>query len=240
MGCSSGPDIIQDGLTFCLDAASIRSYPKTGTSWTDLKNSKVGSFVNMTSSNFSEDNGGCINFGGTNGYIQTNLNFSPGTHYEEFTCAVWCKHGTSAHSGYNALMVSNYGGTPIPFNMYAGGNGTFADKFVLYTRVGGGSMQLNSVSDINDDEWHYCVGTRAGIGASSRDYSVYVDGELENTTTSSVVNQGVTNNIVIGALNVYLNQAYYNGKLACVSIYDRALTADEVRQNYLSTKERFA
>ena len=172
MGCSSGPDIIQDGLVFCLDAASLRSYPKTGTSWTDLKNSKVGSFVNMTSSNFSEDNGGCINFGGTNGYIQTNLNFSPGTHYEEFTCAVWCKHGTSAHSGYNALMVSNYGGTPIPFNMYAGGNGTFADKFVLYTRVGGSSMQLNSVSDINDDEWHYCVGTRAGIGASSRDYSV--------------------------------------------------------------------
>ena len=36
MGCSSGPDIIQDGLVLCLDAASKRSYVGSGTTWTDI------------------------------------------------------------------------------------------------------------------------------------------------------------------------------------------------------------
>jgi len=36
MSCSSGPDIIQDGLVLCLDAGSKRSYPGTGTTWSDL------------------------------------------------------------------------------------------------------------------------------------------------------------------------------------------------------------
>jgi hypothetical protein len=42
MGCSSGPDIIQDGLVLCLDAASIRSYPKSGATWSDLAGSNDG------------------------------------------------------------------------------------------------------------------------------------------------------------------------------------------------------
>ena len=39
MASKSGPDIIEDGLVLCLDAASKRSYPGTGTVWTDLTGS---------------------------------------------------------------------------------------------------------------------------------------------------------------------------------------------------------
>ena len=36
MACNAGPDIIEDGLVLCLDAANINSYPKSGTTWSDL------------------------------------------------------------------------------------------------------------------------------------------------------------------------------------------------------------
>ena len=47
MGCSSGPDIIQDGLVLCVDASNSRSYPGTGTTWYDLsKNKYNGTLIN--------------------------------------------------------------------------------------------------------------------------------------------------------------------------------------------------
>ena len=53
MGCSSGPDIIEDGLVLCLDAGSKRSYPGTGSTWTDLKGVNNGTLTNMDEANFS-------------------------------------------------------------------------------------------------------------------------------------------------------------------------------------------
>ena len=36
MGTFAGPDIVTDGLVLSLDAASTRSYPGTGLTWSDL------------------------------------------------------------------------------------------------------------------------------------------------------------------------------------------------------------
>ena len=36
MGTFGGPDIITDGLVLSLDAASARSYPGSGSTWSDL------------------------------------------------------------------------------------------------------------------------------------------------------------------------------------------------------------
>ena len=36
MSAYSGPEISNDGLVLCLDAANFKSYPGTGTTWTDL------------------------------------------------------------------------------------------------------------------------------------------------------------------------------------------------------------
>jgi len=36
MSGKSGPDIVENGLVLCLDAANKFSYPRTGTTWTDL------------------------------------------------------------------------------------------------------------------------------------------------------------------------------------------------------------
>ena len=53
MAINAGPKIVEDGLILCLDAANKKSYPRTGTVWTDLTANKNNAIlVNMGSLNF--------------------------------------------------------------------------------------------------------------------------------------------------------------------------------------------
>ena len=70
MGCSSGPDIIEDGLVLCLDAASKRSYV-SGNTWTDLKSGYNATLVNGPT--FRSDNGGILRFTSFNMCIRSRI-----------------------------------------------------------------------------------------------------------------------------------------------------------------------
>jgi len=68
MGVHNGAIIPQNGLQLLLDAANTKSYPGSGTTWTDLSgNGNTGTLTN--SPTFTTDNGGAIRFDGTNDYV---------------------------------------------------------------------------------------------------------------------------------------------------------------------------
>ena len=53
-----GSDIITDGLTLCLDAGNTKSYPGSGTTWSDLSNNGVDHFYDnkvLTSSEIKQN-----------------------------------------------------------------------------------------------------------------------------------------------------------------------------------------
>jgi hypothetical protein len=111
MGVYAGPEINESGLVLCLDAGNTKSYPGSGTTWTDLSgNGNTGTLVNGPT--YSSANGGSIVFDGSNDYIQTNFNYSLTSSNTEFTCAAWYKCFPEANSG--GLIFSNYQGNPIP------------------------------------------------------------------------------------------------------------------------------
>ena len=63
-----GPRIVTDGLIACLDAANTKSYPGSGTVWTDISgNGRNGPLINGPT--FNSSNRGSIQFDGTNDYI---------------------------------------------------------------------------------------------------------------------------------------------------------------------------
>ena len=63
-----GPDIVTDGLVLALDAASERSYPGTGTTWTDLSGNSIdGTLTNGPT--FSSGNGGSFLFDNDDDYV---------------------------------------------------------------------------------------------------------------------------------------------------------------------------
>ena len=98
MSLNHSPAIVTDGLVLCLDAANVRSYPKTGTVWTDLATSKVnGTLTNMTD-NFSTDNAGSLTFDGANEHVNCGDNFSflDDPDGNEFTITSWINGETGA------------------------------------------------------------------------------------------------------------------------------------------------
>ena len=64
------PRTITDGLVLCLDAANRKSYPGSGTTWTDLSGrGNTGTLTNGPT--YSSANGGSIVFDGTDDIVNT-------------------------------------------------------------------------------------------------------------------------------------------------------------------------
>ena len=59
MACHGGPDIVEDNLVLCLDAANTKSYPGSGTTWTDISGKSHNGTVNgavLTTDRFDVQN----------------------------------------------------------------------------------------------------------------------------------------------------------------------------------------
>ena len=113
MATKYSPKTVTNGLVLSLDAANTKSYPKSGTTWTDLSgNSNNGTLTNGPT--FSAVNGGCIVFDGVDDYVDVSdastLNSNTQTiniWYNATTlpgraATIICKHNTvNSTNGYN-------------------------------------------------------------------------------------------------------------------------------------------
>jgi hypothetical protein len=220
------PRIVTSGLVLALDAAERLSYPRTGTTWRDLSgNNNTGTLTNGPT--FSAANMGSIVFDGTNDYTDFS-DFSLGN---QFTFCCWIK--TSSTSFSQLIARGNTGDTAgvyLAINLStgllaAGGNN-------------GSGWNSNSISTItiNDNRWHYVVGV---YNQTSNNCTGYVDGILGSSISLTFDSNSYTpKNTKIGKNQIGSSQ-YYNGNIALSQIYNRALTAAEVLQNYNAVKSRF-
>lgn len=227
MSYHNGPRIVTDGLVLLLDAGNIKSYSGSGTTWTDLSgNNNHGTLTNGVG--YNSGNKGALSFDGVNDYVDTNLIYNLSSSSTEFSCGCWFRCGSQPS---NNVLVSNYNNVPTPFNLYILQNGTVAGN----TRNSSGqSIFVSSNNAYNDSRYHNFF----YIKDLSDNYYVYVDGSLQNSGNANL-NAIISNNTIwIGTLRLF-DQGYYNGNIAQVSIYNKALTASEIRQNYNALKGRF-
>ena len=219
MGINYNPKIVTDGLVLCLDAANKRSYPGTGTTWSDLKGSNNGTLTNMTD-NFDSVNGGVLTFDGTNEYVlfsddMINVN-------QDFTLSSFLN--VSSDSNISTIVGANHSS-----------NNTMQVRFetsgsvkILHSALAGVGTFTNFTRSLN--VWFNIIVTR-----SSNTYSLYVDGDFKSSFTSSLTYNN--NPKSIGTRDSFAE--YFNGKIANLSLYNRALSAVEVLQNYNATKGRY-
>ena len=225
MGLGHSPRIVTDGLVLCLDAANSRSYPKTGTTWTDLINQKQGTLRNGAS--FDGSNSGNISFDGTNDYISTD--FDPveisGTNFVFSLCVY-----------FNASAIS----TTSIFLGNVSGSGRYLIGLQSQSSNLYGYFNLNNINNSGTSQSLMSLNTWNHFTITYDDASIksYVNGVLVETTSTSAVSLVDWNNMVIGQWTS--GSQLMNGKIASMLHYNRALTADEIRQNYLATKERYA
>ena len=225
MGLTHSPRIVTDGLVLCLDAANSRSYPKTGTTWTDLKGGNNGTLNNMDASNFSTDNGGTLTFDGTNEAVRFSTYTQP--QYTTTTDFTWCIWFMSlAASSNNIVMGNRYYGTGC-------GTGSPYAFVKLTTRKFEfvNSQNTSITHSISTNVWQFVTIIKSGSTISYYKDTEFI-GSLTNTGTFPAAPR-----FFIGGDQCH---EFCNIKFSCAHVYDRALSTDEIRQNYLSTKERFA
>ncbi len=227
-----GPRIVSNGLVLCLDAANKRSYPGTGTTWTDLSgNSNNGTLTNGPT--FSSANGGHIVFDGTNDYLSLNsaLNFSTSTGFT--ICMFLQKVNNQSGTAWNYFYSNNSPTIEIGGYGQTGTSFVFKDNTVANTEIG--SQDIVS-------SWSYIS---FGTNASTRTSYIYTLNPTVGTVLTTSV--GSVSNLTLGFERFFTTgpsggpagTTYFRSKCATIQAYNRVLTSTEVLQNYNATKTRF-
>jgi hypothetical protein len=230
-----GPKIISTGISLYLDAANNKSYIGSGTTWTDLSgNNYTGTLTNGPT--FSTTNGGNIIFDGTNDYVDT---VNTGTTFQfanvTFTVSLWIKT-TSSTGGIiiSKGATASTAGWLFQFDSSGTVSGTTkgSDGINTYNR--------SSTATVNNNTWRNIVSvyTTNTTTLGSNTTSIYIDGVLSNGTGTlgGAVYATTTDTIQIGRRPT---GAYWSGSVSNIQIYNRALSATEILQNYNATKSRF-
>lgn len=234
MGAFGGPDIITDGLQLAIDAGSIRSYPGSGTTVTDLVGTNNGTLTNGVG--YSSANGGSFIFDGVDDYIDYTNSINP---VSSFSCSAWINLSNINPSGSDFPVLTKWSSSPTSSrNFIFGYRSSGSQKGIsFYLYNSSYTQQDNYRTDWNPSAnvWYYIT----AVFSAGSFVKIYVNGVADFTRTSGVyssLNANSTESIKSG-LTTGLSP--FPGKIAISRIYNQALTDVEVLQNYNAQKNRF-
>jgi hypothetical protein len=212
------PQISLNGLVLCLDAANPKSYPGSGTTWTDLSGrGNNGTLVNGVG--YNSGNLGSLVFDGVNDYVNI-PNFSPLANSPACTISIWSY--VKQNKGYHfwgslmfLLQIQSNQTYRLRFNLNGDWRGEYTTSFPL---------NIYHKLDITWD------------GTTTK---MYINAQ---ETVSSTLDSAFSSfsNTTNQPLQISRRDAdYSNVDIPQVSIYNRALTASEIQQNFNALKSRF-
>jgi hypothetical protein len=220
--------IITDGLVLSLNAADKNSYPGSGTTWTDMSgNGNNGTLTNGPT--FSSANGGSIVFDGVDDFVNvpnnSSLNSSIGT------ACIWFKY-TSTTGPNPATLIGKHDtlGSAEGWNMFVFSDGSIGAQI---KNNAGGATNSAVTSAYPANTWCNAI----LVFTSGASYSIYINGILIDS--GSCISFGVSTQPLrlIDSVDTYWGAMA--GSVALAQLYNRALTASEVLQNYTAQKSRF-
>jgi hypothetical protein len=171
---------------------------------------------------FSSANRGNLSFDGVDDYIDVpSITSITG----DFTVGIWFYTTSAADAFYKRLVDLDYV------------TGFWLGRNANTNSWGGGILEANLPYGIYlpfaNGQWHYLVSIRSGTT-----HILYGDG-ISSTTSNTVSSGNLSATRLFIAREPGASASYFNGNIAQVQIYNRALTATEVQQNYNALKQRF-
>ena len=220
MGVAYNPTIVRDGLVLCLDAGNSKSYPGSGTTWTDLSGrGNNGTLVNGVG--YDGGNGGSLVFDGVDDNVDVSnapsLNFT-----SQLTLSSWFRFSSLPGAELGLFRKTN--------QWQLGFLTSNTIRCLVFTNGTTGWTDVNDVSYTFDtNTWYNMVMTYNGSNML-----IYVNNSLVKTAT-------VTGSIVTNANKVQVgyHAAILNGRISNCRIYNRALTSSEIQQNFNATRSRY-
>jgi len=205
----------------------------TSSTWSDLSgNNNSGSLINGLT--YSSASNGSFTFNGTNQYVITSDVTSSYYVSSNFTISTWV-NVSSTNTGFRGIFGCFDDNTPssLTYTGYSFWIPSGQSKFNFVTGGGGVFVFIPADSDYQTDIWYNLTGTNIG-GISY----FYVNGILQSTTSNQTISPP-QHPVKIGRCYKNVNNFYYSGKIANGTIYTKALSAQEVLQNYNAQKSRY-
>jgi hypothetical protein len=217
--------IVTDGLVLNLDAAKVDSYPGTGTTWNDISgNNNNGTLTNgPTFSGIGKQ--ASIVFDGVDDYVITSQSQS----FNDFSVCAFFKD--TASTGYARIVDARYRD-----GFWFGRDGSPG----VSNRYGGGCKQITGYNFITltAGQWHFLAMTR-----SETTLTVYGDGITNTNTTTGGSGPTALHLLSVGATindgDPTPQRDWFKGNIPSIQIYNRALSAAEVSQNFNALRGKY-
>lgn len=218
-------NVVTDGLVFYADAGIASSYPGSSTAVYDLSgNGSTGTLYNGVG--YTTSNGGALTFDGVDDYGTFPAN-SANNLTGSMTAAVWVYYISGNGRIY---QKDDWGGSTYTRCWEIGGyGGTF--RMEMWHQNGSGTIGYGNALTVNG--WSYLA-----LTFDQTDIKMY-----QNTSLITTVNfpgdlrQDINTPITIGGR--WSSGEWLNGRIGNVLLYNRALTASEVLQNFNANRRRF-
>jgi hypothetical protein len=240
MGIAYNTSIVTDNLVFALDAGNTRSYSGSGTTAYSLNNN-----INLNLNNgvgFTSANRGMFSFDGTNDNLTSTDYNMPFVNNSEYTFEAVCKFNSNPNSYQTVLLYGNLsyegfvlGKARSGFNNYEGVGGA------VYGGIYGPGVAIIAAGTINGDQtvsmgmihFAYTISKPSTVYVAK----LYINGQLNSTNTTGA------SSYTFGSLNTFNiggpSGDSVNGNIAMVKVYNRALSAKEIAQNFNATRDRY-
>ncbi len=227
MGLGHSPSIVVDGLVFMIDPNNTNSYSGYGNTVYNIVNTSIGgTFVGYTSNPIDNTENRSLFFDGTNDYVD----FGSSSLFkltDNFTLSCWVK---SSVYGDRAIL-GNFG----PSSNYSGFNLNIqpSNKFAFLTGSQPNATYLYADSTFSLNTWYHVTGLRR----SGTNY-LYINGVLQTGSNTQAVASSAQN-FYLAKWYSNLTDYYHYGNIGIVSLYNKALSSDEILQNYNATKKKY-
>jgi hypothetical protein len=222
MGTKYNPSAARNGLLICVDPANISSYSGTGFTARGLVSGIGATLVNGIG--FSSSNSGTFILDGANDYINGDTTSFDLT--GDLSAEVWFNLSITANDWVR--LIGKGDGSNRSFGFWYSNPGSV----FLYQRYGA-SGNVGSVYGISiqTNTWYHVIVTSSGST-----HKLYLNGVDVQTQTGAGPFYSSSSPLKIGYGEIH---TYHNGRIGLYRIYNRALTAQEVLQNYNATKKRY-
>lgn len=217
MGIAYNTSQVTDGLVFSIDAANPRSYSGSGITVNSLVSGFGGTLVNGVG--FGTTNSGSFIFDGSNDYIPyptSNLPYGSSVR----TMSVWLTTST----------VDLTFGFAIAYGTGTIAQSYFIGRYGANLNVGTYGYDYNVTTSAQINTWYHIVAVFDGTNLYG-----YLNGHL-------AISGPATANTIASRFNIGRQTndiQYWNGNISQAQIYNRPLSAQEIRQNFNATRKRY-
>ena len=214
--------VVTTGLQLYLDAGNASSYPGSGTAWTDLSvNGRNGTLTNGPT--YSATNGGSIVFDGTDDYVQCSGSLT----VTAATFVAWIRRNGN-QGAYDGILFSR-GSVTTGMNF-----SSYTNQLGYHWNDAGNTYNWSSGLVVPDLTW--CM---LAVSVTSTAATAYLCQTSEITTATNTVSHASS---LIDDIKIAQDDAgsrFFNGNIAITQLYNIALSAEQVAQNFQADRARF-